>query len=70
LNNPQVPFLDIAKASKHFIQTSTTGEVLILLGNLLLLRNLAALSLCYYRTHFKPVYEAAKAELKPAEVKP
>lgn len=69
----QQPTLDlvlVTKGTLPFLRVSTLGELCVLLGNLLLLANLTALSVRYYRTHFAPVYAAATAELKPAEVKP
>jgi hypothetical protein len=48
----------------------TLGELLLFAGHLLLAVNLVRLTVKYYQTHFKPIYEQATAELKPAEVKP
>jgi cytochrome c oxidase cbb3-type subunit I len=66
----QAPFLEVTKTTLHFLRVSTLGELLVLVGHLLLLGNIAALSVRYYRTHFLPAYAEATAELKPAEVKP
>jgi hypothetical protein len=52
-----------------FLRVSTLGEILILLGNLMLLGNLIGLSVRYVKTHFFPVFKEATAELKPAEAK-
>jgi cytochrome c oxidase cbb3-type subunit I len=68
LNHPSVPFLEIAKLTLHFLRLSTLGEMLLLFGHLLLLGNIAVLSVRYYRTHFVPAYTSATVEL--AEVKP
>jgi hypothetical protein len=62
--------VEVAKNALNFLRVSTLGELLILLGNLMLLGNLIGLSVRYYKTHFVPVYKQAVAELKPAEVKP
>jgi hypothetical protein len=62
--------VDVAKNALNFLRVSTVGELLILLGNLMLLGNLIGLSVKYYKIHFVPVYKDATAQLKPAEVKP
>jgi len=69
-HNPKIPSVDVAKGALNFLRVSTMGELLILLGNFLLLGNILRLSLRYYQTHFVPVYKEATAELKPAEAKP
>ncbi len=68
--NSGVDFMVLTKTTLHFLRVGTLGEVLILIGNSLLVVNLAVLSVRYYRTRIVPVYAAATAELKPAEVKP
>jgi cbb3-type cytochrome oxidase subunit 1 len=69
-HNPKMSNVDVAKNALNFLRVSTIGELLILLGNLMLLGNLIGLSVRYYRTHFVPAYKEATAELKPAEAKP
>jgi cytochrome c oxidase cbb3-type subunit 1 len=69
-HNPKMTNVDVAKNALNFLRISTLGEILILLGNLLLLGNLIGLSVRYYKTHFVPVYRDATATLKPVEVKP
>jgi hypothetical protein len=54
----------------HFLRVSTLGELLILVGNVMLLGNLLGLAVRYYKTHFVSAYKSATVELKPAEVKP
>jgi cytochrome c oxidase cbb3-type subunit 1 len=68
--NPQIPSVDVAITTLHFLRVSTIGELSILLGNLMLLGNLLGLAVRYGKTHYVPVYKSATAELKPAEVKP
>lgn len=68
--DPKITNVEVAKNALNFLRISTIGDLLILAGNLMLLGNLASLSVRYYRTHFVPVYQEATAELKPAEVKP
>jgi cytochrome c oxidase cbb3-type subunit I len=70
LNDPHNAFLSVTNGVLPFLRASTTGELLIDIGNLLLVANLAGLSIRYVRTHFVPVYRGWTAELKPAEVKP
>lgn len=69
-HNVKMSNVDVAKSALNFLRVSTLGEILILLGNLVLLGNLIGLSVRYYKTHFVPVYKEATAELKPAEAKP
>jgi cytochrome c oxidase cbb3-type subunit 1 len=69
-DKPEIPPVDVAKGALVFLRISTLGELLILLGHLLLLANIVRLSVRYYRTYFLPVYREATAELKPVEVKP
>lgn len=69
LNNGQIAFMDLTRTSLHFLRISTIGDLLILIGNLLLALNLVALSVRHCRAHFLPAYESVTTELKPAEVK-
>ena len=62
--------VDVAKSALNFLRISTLGELLILVGNLMLLGNLIGLSVRYYKIHFVPVYQEATADLKPMEAKP
>jgi len=62
--------VDVARGTLNFLRISTLGELLILLGNLMLLANVTVLLVRYAKLHFLPVYKDAIAELKPAEVKP
>jgi len=70
LKNVKMSDLDVAKNAANFVRITAIGEILILLGNLMLLANLIGLSVRYYKMHFVPVYKGALAEVKPAEVKP
>lgn len=56
--------VDVALNALNFLRVSTLGEVLILLGNLMLLANLVGLLVRYYKVHFVPVYKGALAEVK------
>jgi cytochrome c oxidase cbb3-type subunit I len=68
--NVKMSDLDVAKNAMNFVRVTLLGEILILLGNLMLLGNLIGLSVRYYKLHFVPAYKGALAEVKPAEVKP
>jgi cytochrome c oxidase cbb3-type subunit 1 len=70
LNDPQIPFVDLTKATLPFLRASTTGELLIAAGHLLFAMNLARLVVRLAWTHLAPAYADATVELKPAEVKP
>jgi cytochrome c oxidase cbb3-type subunit 1 len=65
-----VAFASVSHATLPWLRISTLGELMMLAGHFLLVANIAALSVHYYRTHWVPVYKSAAAELKPAEVKP
>ena len=67
--NAKMSNVDVARNALNFLRVSTLGELLVLLGNLLLLGNLTRLSVRYYKTHFLPAYRNATVELKPAEAK-
>lgn len=69
-NDPSVPAVEVAKLSLNFLRISTIGELLVLVGQLLLLANLIGLSVRYYRANFAPFVADATAPLKQAEVKP
>ena len=70
MNNPTVDFNVLTKSTMNFMRAGTLGEVLILLGHLLLFVNLVRLSVRYFRTHFAPLYVDATREFRPAGVKP
>lgn len=69
-HNAKMSNVDVAKSALNFLRVSTLGELLILVGNLMLLGNLIGLSVRYYKLHFVPVYEEATADLKPVGAKP
>lgn len=68
--NLKMSDVDVANNAVNFVRVTTIGEVLILVGNLMLLGNLIGVSVRYYKLHFVPAYKGAVAEIKPAEVKP
>jgi cytochrome c oxidase cbb3-type subunit 1 len=69
LANPDVPFLEAAKAALMPFRMSTLGELMILIGALIFLGNISLLIVSYYRAIAKTAYTDATA-LQPAEVKP
>jgi cytochrome c oxidase cbb3-type subunit I len=67
---PKLAFVDLTKATLPFLRASTLGDLLLLLGHLLFLVNVAGLLLRVYRQEVTEVYAEATADLfKPAEVK-
>jgi cytochrome c oxidase cbb3-type subunit 1 len=67
LQHGEIAFNDIAHGTLPFLRASTTGDLLIALGNLLFLGNLAGLLLRYYRARARSAWAAATVEIKPAE---
>lgn len=70
LNNPQIAFLDVTKATLPFLRASTIGDLLILVGHLLFAANFFGLALSYGRVHFEPLFAWLKSDLHTLEVKP
>jgi cytochrome c oxidase cbb3-type subunit 1 len=72
LNNPEISVLDVTKSTMLFLRISTTGELLIILGNLLFLFNLAGMVMAWCKKNCCQFCFSSKAavELKTAEVKP
>jgi cbb3-type cytochrome oxidase subunit 1 len=69
LNNPQVAFMDVTNTTLMFVRMSTVGNALILAGNLLLVLNLAGLSVRYARPQVAAIYRWMKAAPKLREAK-
>jgi cytochrome c oxidase cbb3-type subunit 1 len=70
LQHPDVAFTDIARGTLPFLRASTIGDLLIALGHLIFLGNLAGLVIQFYRARAVSAWVAATAEIKPAEVRP
>jgi len=71
LENPAIPVTDIAHLTLSFLRVSTLGDVLVLAGHLILLGNLIALTVRFYRSQAVTAYSEATADLfKTSEVKP
>lgn len=70
LGNANVPFVEIANGTLHFLRLSTVGELLILAGNLTFVANLAGATMRFYRGQARAVVTGLTDDLlKPAEVK-
>ena len=69
LNNPQIAFVDLTKATLPFLRISTTGELLIAAGHLLFAMNLTGMVVRLAKAKFTPAFAAATVEMKTAEVK-
>ena len=70
LQHANILFTDIAQGTLPFLRASTTGDLLIALGHLMFLGNLAALVVRFYRARAVSAWAAATAEIKPAEAMP
>ncbi len=69
LNNPQIGFGDLTKATLPFLRVSTTGELLVALGHLLFAMNLTGMVVRFAKAQCAPAFAAATAEMKTAGVK-
>jgi len=63
LQDPQVPFLNVANLTLHFLRLSTVGELLLLAGNALFLVNLAGALLRRARQQFALFRQEATRDL-------
>jgi cytochrome c oxidase cbb3-type subunit 1 len=70
LQHADIAFTDIARGTLPFLRASTTGDLLIALGHLMFLGNLAGLVIRFYRARAVSAWVAATAEIKPAEAMP
>lgn len=69
LNDPSIPFMAVVKSSLPFLRVSTAGELLLALGHLLFLVNVAGLAVRFYRPRAVEALAAATADLSAVEVK-
>jgi cytochrome c oxidase cbb3-type subunit 1 len=70
LHNPSIAFMEVMKSTLPFLRVSTMGDLLIALGHLIFLVNLAGLAIRFYRPRAVSAYAAATADLTAAEAKP
>jgi cytochrome c oxidase cbb3-type subunit I len=70
LQHPNIPFTDIARGTLPFLRASTMGDLLIALGHLMFLVNLAGLVIRFYRARAVSAWAAATAEVRTAEARP
>jgi cytochrome c oxidase cbb3-type subunit 1 len=70
MKNPDIAFTDVSKASLHFLRISTIGDLLIALGHVLFLFNLAGIVNRFLQPRAVAGFEAATADLfHPAEAR-
>jgi cytochrome c oxidase cbb3-type subunit I len=69
LQQPNIPFNDIARGTLPFLRASTTGDLLIALGHFMFLANLAGLVIRFYRARARSAWASATVEIKPAEAR-
>lgn len=69
LNDPNVAITAVTQATLPYLRASTLGDAFLLIGHLLLITNLVALSARYYRIHFLPVVKTVTAQVEPMGVR-
>ena len=68
--NPNLPFMDILKSTLPFLRASSLGDLFLLVGHLMFLRNLVGMVKEFYRSRALSAYSAATSPLfQTAEVK-
>jgi cytochrome c oxidase cbb3-type subunit I len=70
LHDSAIPFMAVAKSTLPFLRASTMGDLLLALGNLVFLFNIAAAAVRFYRPRTAAAYAAVTADLSPIEAKP
>jgi cbb3-type cytochrome oxidase subunit 1 len=63
LQNPSVAFMDIVKATLPFLRTSTMGELLLLIGHVIFIGNIAGMVCRLLRARASAAYTEATADL-------
>ena len=69
LHDPSIPFMAVVKSTLPFLRVSTVGDLLLALGHLLFLVNVAGLAVRFYRPMAAAALAAATADLSTVEVK-
>jgi cytochrome c oxidase cbb3-type subunit I len=69
LQHADVPFTDIAKGTLPYLRASTLGDLLMALGHVMFLMNVAALVVQFYRGRAISAWAGATAEIKVAEAR-
>jgi len=69
LNDPSIPAVDVAKGTIPFLRAATTGELLILLGNVAFFANIAGLATLFAKKQFALCCADDSCDAKIAEVK-
>ena len=67
LQHPDIAFTDIAHSTLPFLRVSTLGDLLLALGHLMFLTNLAGLVVRFYRVRAVSAWAAATVEIAIAE---
>jgi cytochrome c oxidase cbb3-type subunit 1 len=67
LRQAGIAFTDIARGTLPFLRVSTLGDVLMALGHLMFLANLAGLAVRFYRARAASAWAAATAEVPIVE---
>jgi cytochrome c oxidase cbb3-type subunit 1 len=70
LQHANIAFTDIAQGTLPFLRASTTGDLLVALGHLMFLVNLAGLLTRFYRPRALSAWAAVTVEIKPAKARP
>jgi cytochrome c oxidase cbb3-type subunit 1 len=70
LQHANLAFTEIAGGTLPFLRASTVGDLLMGLGHLMFLANVAGLAFQFYRARAVSSWAAATVEIKTAEVRP
>ena len=70
LNEAHILFVELTKSTLPFLRASTTGDLLMMVGNLLLAVNVVRLWAQFGQARLAPLCALFAADLKAAEVKP
>jgi cytochrome c oxidase cbb3-type subunit 1 len=68
LQDANLPFVDVAKATLPFLRASTMGDLLLAAGHLIFLLNLGGLAWKFYRSRAVSAYTAVTADMIKAGV--
>ena len=69
LPDPGIAFMAVVKSTLPFLRASTMGDLLLALGHVLFLVNIAGWALRFYRPRVAAAYAAATADLSALEAK-
>jgi cytochrome c oxidase cbb3-type subunit 1 len=63
LRNPDIAFVDVTKATLHFLRLSTIGDLLLVVANAMLLFYLVSVAIGAFRERGRKLYQTATAEV-------